>query len=158
MKYILTLLFLVVCLNSFSQNTVDSSHQNPNFDSALAEKLHADDYGMKTYFFVILKSGSNNRLNQKEIDDSFKGHLENINRLVEQGYLVVAGPLGKNENQYRGIFIIQNVKTIKEVQDVLQTDPAIESGLLDYEIYPWYGSAALPEYLPYSDKIWKKKP
>ncbi len=24
-------------------------------------------------------------------------------------------------------------------------------------IFAWYGSAALPEYLPFSDKIWKLK-
>ena len=28
----------------------------------------------------------------------------------------------------------------------------------DYEIFTWYGSAALPEYLPAADKIWKLKP
>jgi len=29
---------------------------------------------------------------------------------------------------------------------------------LDMELFSWYGSAALPEYLPFSDKIWKAKP
>ena len=32
---------------------------NPKYDSALAAKLGADDYGMKTYVFVMLKTGSN---------------------------------------------------------------------------------------------------
>ena len=32
------------------------------------------------------------------------------------------------------------------------------TGLLDYDIYQWYGSAALPEYLPFTAKIWKQKP
>lgn len=41
---------------------------------------------------------------------------------------------------------------------VLQTDPAIKAGLLDMELYNWYGSAALSEYLPFFDKIWKVKP
>jgi hypothetical protein len=30
--------------------------------------------------------------------------------------------------------------------------------LLNYEIFIWYGSATLSEYLPYSEKIWKLKP
>jgi len=29
---------------------------------------------------------------------------------------------------------------------------------LDFELYKWYGSAALPEYIEFSDKIWKVKP
>ena len=41
---------------------------------------------------------------------------------------------------------------------LLQTDLAIKNKLLDYEIFNWYGSAALPEYLPISVKIWKEKP
>lgn len=32
----------------------DSLNSNPNYDEALAEKLGADDYGMKSYFFVVL--------------------------------------------------------------------------------------------------------
>lgn len=67
------------------------------------------------------------------------------------------GPLGKNENTYRGIFIL-NVATIDAAQKLLKTDPAIKEGLLDAELYNWYGSAALPEYLKASDKIWKSKP
>ncbi len=34
----------------------------------------------------------------------------------------------------------------------------IKADLLDVELYDWYGSAALPEYLDASDKIWKEKP
>lgn len=47
---------------------------------------------------------------------------------------------------------------MEEADALLQTDLAIKNGLLAYEIYPWYGSAALSEYLPYSDKVWKQKP
>jgi uncharacterized protein YciI len=83
--------------------------------------------------------------------------MDNIKRLVDEGKLVVAGPLGKNDNTYRGIFIL-DVATIEEAQSLLQTDPAVKEGLLDAELYKWYGSAALPEYLPASDKVWKSKP
>jgi len=72
--------------------------------------------------------------------------------------LIVAGPLGKNELKYRGIFILNNVKSMDEAKELLQNDLAIKNGLLDYDILTWFGSAALPEYLPFSDKIWKSKP
>jgi hypothetical protein len=70
---------------------------------------------------------------------------------------LLRGPLGKNDNQYRGIFILDKLNSIDEVKAILMTDPAIKNELLDYEVYPWYGSAALPQYLPFSDKIWKKQ-
>ena len=160
MKYILTIAILVMTNLTFGQSNSekDTLTTNPNYDNELAEKLGGDDYGMKSYFFVILKTGSNTTTDKEFISESFRGHLDNINRLVEKGKLIVAGPLGKNENNYRGIFILNNIKSIEEAVELLQTDPAIKNGLLDYEIFTWYGSAALPEYLPFSDKIWKSKP
>jgi uncharacterized protein len=35
----------------------------------------------------------------------------------------------------------------------LQTDPTIKAKVLDAELYGWYGSAALPMYLPASEKV-----
>ena len=160
MKYILTITLLVMTNLTFGQSNSekDTLTTNPNYNKELAVKLGGDDYGMKSYFFVILKTGTNNTTDKEFISESFRGHLDNINRLVEEGKLIVAGPLGKNENNYRGIFILNNIKSIEEAVELLQTDPAIKNGLLDYEIFTWYGSAALPEYLPFSDKIWKSKP
>ena len=160
MKYILTILLLVITNLTFGQTTSEKESliSNPNYDKTLAEKLGGDDYGMKSYFLVILKTGPNTTKDKELIAESFRGHMNNINRLVEEGKLVVAGPLGKNENNYRGIFILNNLKSLEEAKVVLLTDPAIKNGLLEYEIFTWYGSAALPEYLPLSDKIWKLKP
>lgn len=135
----------------------ENTTANPKYDAALAEKLGSDDYGMKGYIFVILKSGTNKTTDQAVINEKFGGHMDNINRLVEEKKLVVAGPMGKNDKDYRGIFILSNVTTIEEAKTLLQTDPAIAAGLLDFEVYNWYGSAALSEYLEASDKIWKKQ-
>jgi uncharacterized protein YciI len=127
---------------------------NPNYDSTLAKKFDADDYGMKKYVLVILKTGSNTTEDKKIKDSLFAGHLANINRLVKINKLVVAGPLVKNEKTYRGIFIL-DVKTFEEANTLLDTDPAIKEKLLAADLYQWYGSAALPAYLDASDKIWK---
>lgn len=159
MKSILTLQLLVVTLVIFGQpkSEGDSENANPNYDIQLANKLGGDAYGMKNYFLVILKTGNNTTTDNALIAESFRGHMQNINRLVEEEILIIAGPLGKNDKNYRGIFILQNLKSEEEARDLLQSDPAISNKLLDYEIYKWYGSAALPEYLPFSDKIWKSK-
>ncbi len=135
-----------------------ASADNPQYDAALAKRLGADDYGMKSYWLVILKTGPNTTTDKALIADSFRGHMENMDRLVKQGKLVVAGPLGKNDHTYRGIFILSDPGTADDMKQLLQTDPAVRAGLLEAEIYPWYGSAALPEYLPAADKVWKLKP
>jgi len=147
----LYLLFLLITAIVTAQTT------NPNYDEALAKKLGADDYGMKKYVLVILKTGENNTATSEETNAAFRGHMENINRLVEEGKLIVAGPLGKNDKTYRGIFIL-DVPTVEEAGELVQTDPAVKAKLLDVELFPWYGSAALSEYLPASDKIWKVQP
>lgn len=144
--------------NMVNQNTQDTTTTNPNYNKALADQLGGDDYGMKTYHLVILKTGPSTTTDKELISESFKGHMANINKLVEEGILIVAGPLDKNDKNYRGIFIFNNVKTIEKVKELLQEDLAIKNGLLNYDIFTWYGSAALPEYLPFSDKIWKIKP
>jgi hypothetical protein len=135
----------------------DTTTLNPNYDPILAKKLGGDDYGMKTYIMVILKTGTNQTTDKTFIGNSFRGHMENINLLVKEGKMIVAGPLGKNHKTYRGIFIL-NVTTFEEAEGLLQNDTAIKEDLLDFEFYKWYGSAALPEYLDFSDKIWKLKP
>jgi len=83
--------------------------------------------------------------------------MSNMERLAEEGKLIVAGPIGKNENSYRGIFIL-DVASLEEASKILQTDQAIKENLLAADLYNWYGSAALPEHLDAARKIWKIKP
>ena len=132
--------------------------QNPNYDRELATNLRADDYGMKSYFFVILKTGKADQTDAAFVQKCFRGHMENINRLVQEKKLIVAGPFGKNEESYRGLFILNDIKNKEEAMVLLNTDPAVKEGLLDVMILDWYGSAALPEYLEAADRIWKVKP
>ncbi|MEX0883758.1 MAG: YciI family protein [Cyclobacteriaceae bacterium] len=91
------------------------------------------------------------------ITEAFAGHMDNIRRLVEEGKLLVAGPMGKNEDQYRGIFIF-DVSDVDEAKSMVARDPAIQNGFLEAKFYPWYGSAALPSYLEDADKVWQENP
>ncbi len=131
--------------------------QNSNYDKQLADSLGADDYGMKSYSLVMLKTGGGSREDKAKVDSLFRGHLDNIGKLAEAGEIIVAGPLAENSNDYRGIFIFDEPDKAK-VAELLQTDPAIKADLLAYDIYNWYGSAALPVYLETHSKIEKIKP
>ena len=132
--------------------------QTPNlqYDKRLADSLGSDEYGMKSYVFVILKTGSYQPADKQLLDSLFRGHMDNINRLADMNKLVVAGPMAKNDKNYRGIFIL-NVKTTEEAQELLDTDPTIKNHIFEVELYGWYGSAALPMYLKTHDRIAKPK-
>ncbi|WP_162427464.1 YciI family protein [Pontibacter pudoricolor] len=152
MKYLFTL--AIFCCIGFTAN---AQSQNPNYNKALADSLGADDYGMKQYVLAILKTGSNTTTDKEKLNGYFRGHMENIGRLAKEGKLVVAGPLGKNDRNYRGIFIL-NVKTVEEAEKLVETDPAVKARIFDIELYPWYGSAALPMYLDTHKVIEKQNP
>jgi uncharacterized protein YciI len=151
MKNLLTAILL-----SIFTFTAYAQSDNPKYNAKLADSLGADDYGMKSYVLVILKTGPNKIEDKEKVNSLFAGHMANIHRMANSGLLVVAGPMKKNEKNYRGIFIL-NVKTLDEASKLLNTDPAIKENLLEAELYGWYGSATLPLYLPNHEKIEKKK-
>jgi uncharacterized protein len=138
----------VVSLNCFAQS------KNPQFDPQLAQKLGADEYGMKTYVMAFLKAGPNRPKDSVARAELQKAHLKNITRLTAEGKLIVAGPF-LDDPPIKGIFIF-NVTTIEEAKKLAETDPAIKAGSLMMELHPWYGSAALMETVDIHKKLEKK--
>lgn len=150
MKSLFTILSLII-FSSFA------NAQNKSFDQKLADSLGADQYGMKTYFLIILKKGKAEITDKTRRSELMKGHMENINKLAKEGKLIVAGPmLEKNQNEYSGIFIL-DAKTKEEAEKLVLSDPSVKAGIFDIEFYKWYGSAALPLYLKSHDKVAKVK-
>jgi len=90
---------------------------------------------LKPYFFVFLKKGPNRGQDSVSAAKIQRGHLENINRLAASGKLNVAGPF-LDEGDIRGIFVF-DCSTEDSVKTMLESDPAISSGRLVYEIHPW---------------------
>lgn len=128
--------------------------QEPAYDEALAKRLGGDERGMKNYILVILKTGDTEIGDAAKRNEIFAGHMKNINRMAEEGKLVVAGPFGKNDHHFRGLYIF-DVATIEAAQALVNSDPAVSSGLLKGEFYPWYGSAAMKEVNAIHHKIAK---
>lgn len=149
-KLILFIGLLMLGLNIKAQDR----KTNPAYDAKLAKTYDGGENGMKMYVLVILKTGSNTTEPKAKTDSLFAGHMENMSRLVKLNKLIVAGPLAKNDKNYRGIFIL-NTSLIEEAREILATDPAIKANLLATDLFNWYGSAALPAYLETDSKIRK---
>ena len=58
---------------------------------------------------------------------------------------------------YNGISL-PPIQTIEEAKELVEKDPAVNSGMLAADFYNWYGSAALPVYLNTAKKITKENP
>lgn len=133
--------------------TLTTTAQKPVYDSILAKKLNADEYGMKMYVFVLLKTGTNTSTEKATKDKAFAGHMKNIQKMADDGKLAVAGPFEKGGNN-RGIFIL-NVATFEEAKALLESDNAIKEKYLEPEFTLWYGSASLMETPEIHKKIQK---
>lgn len=137
MLKIIFLMFLTILISNTGYT------QSGSYDSAYAKSLGADDYGMKEYVMAFLKSGKVKPENNEKANELQMAHLRNIMRMAEEGSLILAGPFSDN-GEIRGIYIF-NVKTIEEAKKLTETDPAVQAGVLEMELHPWYGSAALME-------------
>ena len=117
--------------------------QQPTFDAELAKRLGADERGMRTYVLCILKTGPKDaEIKGEERNQIFAAHFANIRRLADEGKLVVAGPFGKNDKNYRGLYIF-NVSTVEDAEKLVELDPAVKAGVFVPDLTPWYGSAAM---------------
>lgn len=132
--------------------------QESTYDPELAKRLGADERGMKTFVLCILKTGPKDaEIKGDERKKIFQGHFANIGRLADQGTLVVAGPFGKNDKSYRGLYIF-SVPTIEEAEKLVMLDPAVAAGVFVPELTLWYGSAAMALVNDTHKRIEKPKP
>lgn len=127
----------------------------PAFDEALATRLGADEYGMKKYVLVILKTGPDKVAAGPERDEMFRGHFANMKRLSEEGKLALAGPLDGVDG-WRGLFVFA-VADIEEAKKLTATDPVIIKGEMVAEYHKYYGSAALMLVRETHDTLAKKQ-
>jgi uncharacterized protein YciI len=126
-----------------------------SFDAALAQRLGADDYGMRNYVLVILKTGPSPMPKGEKRTEMFKGHFANIQRLAAEGKLAAAGPFDGADG-WRGMFIFA-VKDIEEAKALTATDPVIQNGEMVAEYHKLYSSAALMLINETHEKISKNR-
>jgi len=147
------------CTSENEQNTELIHSQDAGsgiFDQDLADELGADNFGMRAYVMAFLKAGPNRDHDEQTAMEIQRGHMENINRLADEGKLILAGPF-LDRGELRGIFLF-DVATIEEARELTETDPAIQAGRLEMDLHPWYGSAALLKVNEIHRKIAKDAP
>jgi uncharacterized protein YciI len=118
---------------------------NPAYDAALAQKVGADEMGMRKYVLVILKTSAKPVPKGPERDAMFRGHFANMKKLADAGQLAFAGPFGDSnagEGSWRGLFVFA-VPTIDEARALTATDPVLQQGEMVAEYHELYGSASL---------------
>ncbi len=119
-----------------------------SFDPALAARLGADERGMRRYVLVVLKTGPNRVPEGERRTAMFAGHFANMERLADEGKLVLAGPFTADPDGWRGLFVLA-VDDLDQAKAITATDPVIVEGEMVAEFHRWYGSAALmmiPEF------------
>ncbi|WP_298827287.1 YciI family protein [uncultured Piscinibacter sp.] len=125
------------------------------YDAELASRVGADDYGMRGYVLVVLKTGPTRVAEGPERDEMFRGHFANMKRLSEEGKLVLAGPFDGADG-WRGLFVFA-VKDIEEAKQLAATDPVLVKGEMVAEYHKYYGSAALMLVRETHEKLAKKR-
>ena len=121
--------------------TAPTADAGTKFDSALASQVGADDYGMRHYVLVILKTGPTPVPDGPERNAMFNGHFANMQRLASEGKLALAGPFDGVDG-WRGLFVFA-VEEIDEAKTLVATDPVVQKGEMVPEFHKYYGSAAL---------------
>lgn len=125
-------------------------------DSVLAVQLGADEFGMRSYVVAFLKAGPTRVTDSTAAHELQKAHMENIFRLADEGSLLLQGPF-LDDGTLRGFYVF-NVTSLDEARALVETDPAIQTGHLEMELHPWYGSAALQEVYGIHRRIRKRNP
>jgi uncharacterized protein YciI len=151
-------LFLARCLIPLLVGTSAALAQDvapPGFDAGLAQRLGADDHGMRAYVFVLLKTGPNKMPDGPERDEMYRGHFANMTRLSKEGKLALSGPYDGVDGG-RGLFVLA-VKDIEEAKKLVVTDPVIIKGEMVAEYHRYYGSAALMLVPEQHEKLARKK-
>ena len=152
-------MILIIGCSHNEETIVDHSEKestDTGYDAKLAAEIGADDYGMKQYVMAFLRRGPNRSEDSATVAELQRAHLNNIDRLAEEGKLVLAGPF-LDDGDLRGIYVF-NVTTVEEAKALTESDPAIKAGSLVMELHPWYGSAAVMKVTELHYKVAKENP
>ena len=129
-------LFILAACNSDKKETAPASVVDSKYDFTKDTSVYSDE--MKRYWLVMLKKGPKRNHDSLSAAKIQTAHLANINRLVKEGKIIMAGPMG-TDGDLRGIFIM-NCSDSTEIEKIVNTDSAVMTGRLKMEYYPWWSA------------------
>lgn len=90
------------------------------------------------YVFVFLKTGPVTDLSEERTEELQRGHFANMDRLWDQGLLLISGPFGdpRPDPENRGMFIF-DVAEVAIAEDLTRSDPALQAGALRLVAFPF---------------------
>ena len=98
----------------------------------------AAEVRLRPCVLVLLRGGPGRaELDPAAIQEAGAGHMANIQRLAEEGSLLVAGPFiePKVDSALRGLFVLDRADP-EEALAITASDPAVQAGLLVPEAIP----------------------
>jgi len=110
-------------------------HAQRTFDITIADST----YRMKQYWFVLYTKGDGPPLDSLTAATLQAEHLAHQDAQGKQGLIVMAGPFGKNDADWRGL-LLYDCDTREEVEAKLKEDPLVRAGRLTYAVHPWWGA------------------
>ena len=132
------ILFCLVLVSAVACN--DKKHETEatitpaNYDLQSDTTVYSKE--MKRFWLVELRKGPNRNQDSASRVKIQAAHIANIERLAKEGKIIMAGPIGI-EDDLQGIFLM-NCSDSTEVEKFVQTDTAVITGRLIMKYYPWW--------------------
>ena len=138
MKILAFILFIgcsiLACRSDHQKTEVSTTPPPEKYDFTKDTTVYSEE--MKRYWLVLLQKGPNRTQDSISAAKIQAAHMANINRLAKEGKLVMAGPIGVDDD-LRGIFLM-NCADSTEVENFVITDSAVITGRLIMKYYPWW--------------------
>lgn len=124
-KLIFTILLFAFAFSSFGQREFSYTEGDTT-------------YTMKRYVFMMLNSGETKSKDSTEKAKFQEKHMAHLNKLAEDGKLIVAGPF-EGGGEHRGLLIF-DVETVEDALKLEGEDPSVKTGRLKMEAFYWWGA------------------
>ena len=123
--FILSLASITVACRNNHKSLEVSTVQTEKYDINKDSSVSAGE--MKRYWLVLLQKGLNRNRDSISAEKIQTAHMANINRLAKEGKLIMAGPIGI-EDDLRGIFLMNCTDSTEAENFVKQIAPLLPAG------------------------------
>ena len=107
-------------------------------------------HGQREYVWIwILTGPSDGQVQGEDRSAAFAGHFANMNRLAQEGRLLIAGPMmePRASVEHRGIFVLNTPDTAEGIA-IASADPAVRAGIFRLISESFLTAAPIAEILP----------